>query len=59
MSKIESWIVGRMVNKSDQGLNCRDIILNGCSMLLPKRVLFSTEHIGHAESATNRITLRC
>ena len=58
MGKIESRVVGRMVNKSGQGLNGRDIILNGCSMLLPKRVLFRTEHIGHAESAPNRITLK-
>ena len=57
VSVIESWVFGRMVNKSDEFMNGRDIIFNGCPMLLPKRVLFRTQHTAHAKQCPNRITL--
>gem|GEM_PF-3977396 len=38
-------------------MNGRNITLNGCPMLLPKCVLFRTEHTGNAIPRPNRITL--
>ncbi len=46
VSTVESWVFGRLVNKHDEVMNGRNIVFDGCSMLLPKRIVFRTLHAG-------------
>ena len=46
MSAIEIRILGGMVNKCDQLTDGRNVILNGCPVLMPKRIVLGTQHSG-------------
>jgi hypothetical protein len=35
-----------MVNKCDQLTDGRNVILNGCPVLMPERIVFRTQHSG-------------